>query len=202
MEEEIWKDVIGYEGLYRVSNLGRVKSLYKIIMYKNNTLHPVKEKYMKIYIDTKGYPIVDLSKNGIRKHIGIHTLIARAFIPNPKNRTEINHKDLNKLNFNISNLEWSTRKENIRHAWENGAMEKLLKSDKKNYLGNKKVSIYNNNKLILEFESIKKACEYFNRGKGFIYKMIQRNNGQIKSLGYTIKLGLSIKDINKKSRTS
>ena len=69
--------------------------------------------------DRKGYPAVDLYKGGKRVTRGVHILVAEAFIPNPDNKPEVNHKDGNKYNNNVSNLEWVTHKENVRHAWDN-----------------------------------------------------------------------------------
>ena len=116
---EIWKDIAGYEGLYQVSNLGRVKSLER---YKDNNGGLVKmpEKIMRIAVDTIGYNIICLTKKGKRKTHKIHRLVANAFVPNPQNKREVNHKDGDKHNNADSNLEWTTRLENIRHAYDTG----------------------------------------------------------------------------------
>ena len=95
--QEIWKDIKGYEGLYQVSNLGNVKSL------KTN-----KNLYSS---NAKGYRRVGLFK-GKRKGYSIHRLVAQAFIPNPENKPCVNHKDCNRANNNVNNLEWCTHKEN------------------------------------------------------------------------------------------
>ena len=107
---EIWKDVVGYEGLYQVSNLGRVKSLERLD--KNN--HPVKEKILKQACDGvgKGYLYVNLGRMGRGK---IHRLVAEAFIPNPYNKPEVNHIDGNTKNNRVDNLEWVTHQENCIH---------------------------------------------------------------------------------------
>lgn len=73
--------------------------------------------------DRKGYLSVDLYKDGKRVTRGVHRLVAEAFIPNPENKPEVNHKDGNKHNNSISNLEWVTKKENVRHAWDNGLVK-------------------------------------------------------------------------------
>lgn len=103
MVEEIWVDIKGYEGLYQVSNLGRVKSLERI----DSLGHKRKEKIFKPQ-KNKGYLRVSLWKDGKGKKYSIHRLVAIAFIPNPDNLPEVNHKDENKFNNNVDNLEWCT----------------------------------------------------------------------------------------------
>ena len=105
MEKEIWKDIDGYEGLYQVSNLGRVKSL-----------HHNKEKILKGSYNSKGYYFVKLCKNGISKSIFVHRLVAQEFIPNPDNLPIVNHKDENPRNNNVDNLEWCTQKYNANYG--------------------------------------------------------------------------------------
>ena len=105
MEVEEWKDVKGYEGLYQVSNLGRVKS---IIYDKEKILKPKCARgYYQVHLCNKGVPI---------KTCYIHRLVAEAFIPNPTNLSEVNHKDENKLNNHVSNLEWCTRAYNNNYG--------------------------------------------------------------------------------------
>ena len=104
---EIWKDIKGYEGLYQVSNLGRVKSL------KN------REKILNPFSDNN-YLNVDLFKNRKKKRYKIHRLVAITFIPNIDNKPEVNHIDGNKENNCISNLEWTTSSENMQHAFKMG----------------------------------------------------------------------------------
>ena len=106
---EIWRDIAGYEGIYQVSTHGRVKN----IRWSANRI-------LKINHGKRGYDCVHLCKEGIRKLFTIHVLVARTFIPNPENKPEVNHKDANKLNNNVENLEWVTRSENLRHAVQMG----------------------------------------------------------------------------------
>lgn len=115
MQEEIWKDIVGYEGLYQVSNLGRVKRVSRYVDHKDGKHEFLKEKILKTSID-KMYERVGLMKNGKRIKYFIHRLVAIAFIPNPFNFPEINHKDENKLNNNVSNLEWCTRSYNCKYG--------------------------------------------------------------------------------------
>ena len=112
LPHEIWRDVVDYEGLYQVSSLGRVKSFQKgKLMIRSCTK------------TRQGYVIVSLMKRGIkRKIVRIHVLVARAFIPNPEGKPEVNHRFGNKLDNRVSELEWATQFENIRHACVMGLM--------------------------------------------------------------------------------
>ncbi len=109
MEEEIWKDVVGYEGYYQVSNLGRVKRLARESVDSMGRKMPYGEIILKTKISHQtGYPCVNLSKNGEVRTKNIHTLIADAFIPNPDNLPCVNHIDENRSNSVLSNLERCT----------------------------------------------------------------------------------------------
>lgn len=109
--EEIWKDIEGYEGLYQVSNLGRVRSLAK-----KAGRSPRKEKYTAIFVDRRGYMKTNVCKFGKYTQVYVHRLVAETFIPNPDDKPQVNHKDGNKQNNHIDNLEWCTPKDNINHA--------------------------------------------------------------------------------------
>ena len=122
---EVWKDVKGFEGLYQVSNFGRVKSLDKVIknQYNINTGTFTNERIIhgKIltphYSNGTGYYQVTLSGQKHKtKQANIHKLVAEAFLPNPDKLPVINHIDENKLNNNVNNLEWCTQKHNINHS--------------------------------------------------------------------------------------
>ena len=110
MENEIWKDIEGYEGLYQVSNYGNVRSLN----YANRGF--VKKLVPKI--SNRGYQWVELAQNGKRRQITIHRIVATAFINNPNNYPVVNHKDENKTNNNVENLEWCTRSYNVKYSME------------------------------------------------------------------------------------
>ena len=105
---EIWKPIKGYEGLYEVSNLGRVKSLV-------NNKGQYREKILKHNI-RNGYPSVTLCKNKKLKSFAIHRLVAEAFLPNPDNLPCVNHKDENRLNNFVDNLEWCTYSYNVNYG--------------------------------------------------------------------------------------
>ena len=113
--KEIWKDIVGYEGLYQVSNLGRVKSLKRL---KNNhgKKQFVEEKIKSTEMSNSGYLQVCLYKNGKSKMKYIHKLVANTFLDNPKNYQIVNHKDENKINNKLSNLEFCNYEYNNRYG--------------------------------------------------------------------------------------
>lgn len=102
---EIWRPVVGFEGYYMVSNLGRIKSLHK--RYEGLILKP--------YDEGHGYRMVDLCKNGIEKKCRVHRLVAMAFIPNPLNKREVDHINFIRHDNRVCNLRWATSKENQNH---------------------------------------------------------------------------------------
>lgn len=116
---EIWKDIAGYEGFYQVSNLGNVKSLFRIIETGNNK-RSVSERMLTKTKNRDGYIKYSLSKNGILKNYQIHRLVAIAFIPNPLKKPQVNHINGIKSDNYLNNLEWSTISENNKHALNNG----------------------------------------------------------------------------------
>lgn len=116
--QEIWKDIKEYEGLYQVSNLGRVKRLRHKVN-SNNGGRYTSEMYIKSTDNGNGYKKVGLSKNHKRKNYYVHRLVAEAFIKNENNFNEINHLDYNRSNNNVENLEWIDRKSNVQYSVKN-----------------------------------------------------------------------------------
>ena len=108
---EEWRDIKGYEGKYQVSNMGRVKSLDRLVSRSGRVMH-LREKLLKPRVNPFGYCSVHLYCNGDGKNIFIHRLVANAFIPNADNTLEINHKDEDKSNNCVENLEWCTHQYN------------------------------------------------------------------------------------------
>lgn len=105
--KEIWKDIEGYEGLYQVSNLGRVKALPRLRRAGNNS-YIQKEHFMTQLNNTTGYKYVRLNIGNDKRMFFVHRLVANAFIPNPSSLPEVNHKNENKVDNNANNLEWCT----------------------------------------------------------------------------------------------
>ena len=120
--EEVWKWIDGYENMYQVSNLGRVRSVdrYVYCEVSPNKLQHLFGKVLKIRTDKKGYATVGLCKDGKQKVGKIHRLVAQAFIPNPLNLPQVNHIDGDKTNNNMFNLEWCDNSYNQKHAWKYG----------------------------------------------------------------------------------
>jgi hypothetical protein len=115
--EEIWKDIIEYEGSYQVSNLGRVKSLLKFRGNRNGGYFQ-KERILKPGKYKTGYSYVILYQNKVTKVFKIHRLVAQAFILNPENKREVNHINGIKFHNQLENLEWCTPSENRIHAYK------------------------------------------------------------------------------------
>lgn len=112
--EEIWKDVVGYEGLYKVSNFGNVYSVRS-------------DKQLKHGKNRGGYLFVVLCTNGKPKQLKVHRLVSIAFLPNPDNKPQVNHIDENKTNNNVCNLEWSTAEENSNYGTRNQRLSKKIR---------------------------------------------------------------------------
>jgi len=157
-EQEIWKDIYGYGGMYQVSNYGRIKRTYHYInKYGNKT--PYDEKILSQLKSRCGYMTVHLSKEGLAKHLSVHRLVAYAFIKNEYNKSQVNHKNGNKTDNRVSNLEWCTRSENMKHAYANG-----LNIPNKSQLG--KLGILSARGMrILQFDKSMNFIKEFNTAK-------------------------------------
>lgn len=128
--EEVWRDIEGYEGIYLVSNFGRIKSLPR----RTPGLNANKEIFLKQFEDKDGYYLVNLYKNGKAKLTRVSRIVAKTFIPNPNKYPEVNHKDENPKNNHTDNLEWCTKRYNLTYGHrldcakgENNSKHKLSK---------------------------------------------------------------------------
>lgn len=170
MQEEIWKDIPGLEGKYQVSNFGNVKSLPRLRKSKGDCLALIQGKLLTPKVNDSGYLTVHLRSDEINKYPTIHRLVAEVFIPNTENKKTVNHIDGNKLNNNLSNLEWSTHAEQMQHASQHNLLEvrgapKFSKEFKKEIY-----EYYQENKV-----SIKKLAE--------IFEVSERTAGRIANEG-------------------
>jgi molybdenum-dependent DNA-binding transcriptional regulator ModE len=175
--QEAWKDVVGYEGLYQISNVGRVKAFAKTVNSSYGKTRTRKEIIRKNQKMTRGYLFIRLARSKKdAKAMSIHFLVAQAFIPNPKKKPEVNHINGIKTDNRVENLEWVTRRENIRHAVnigliKTGGASKSSRSIK--CLTNNKVygSIIDAAKeLGLSVSSVSKVCRGVQESCGNNYK--------------------------------
>lgn len=132
----IWKPVVSFEGLYSISEYGDVKSLEREIDRGDKPNYIRKERVLKTPLDRYGYKKVVLSKSKKKTHSTVHRQVALAFIPNPDNLPEVNHKDGNKLNNYWKNLEWCTTEYNLKHAHENNLVDHSKNSGENCYITN------------------------------------------------------------------
>ena len=178
--EEIWKDINDYEGLYQVSNLGRIKSLKRKVDAGNGKM---RWQYERIMSNKKtngnGYNIVSLHKNGKSKNKCVHRLVAEMFIKNTNNYKYINHKDENKQNNCVNNLEWCTAQYNV--TYNNLHIRKGIKNRNNKY--SKRINRLDEENNILEtYPSINEASRKMGVSVRTISKCL--NGKQKHSAGY------------------
>lgn len=171
IDGEIWKDVIGYEGLYQVSNMGRVKSLPRIIKQNGND----RVIYGNLMSETRdngsGYINMYLcnGENGCEV-VYAHILVAKHFIHNEFNKETVNHKDGNKKNNKVSNLEWATQKEQSEHVIKN----KLRRKNKNSFTDDEIQDIYT--ELVYNNKTYKYICEKYDISNSYLYQLKNKKN--------------------------
>jgi len=146
MEKEQWKPICNYENYYEVSNLGNIRSVDRYVKSKSNSRVLLKGKPMKYVVSIHGYKRITLCKDGKHKQFFIHRLVALAFLKNSYNKPMINHIDGNKLNNELSNLEWCTHSENLLHAYRTGLT--IPKGNRKGING----YLHPQSKIVLQFD--------------------------------------------------
>lgn len=176
---EIWKEIKGYEELYKVSNLGNVKSInhFRVNGFSG---YMQKGRILKFSKDRCGYLLVRLSKNGVAKTYRLHRIVALTFIDNPLNKKTVNHINGNKLDNRVENLEWATQKEQIEH--QHKVLNIPYSDCKFCHEANKKKVIRNDGKI---YNSISEAKEDLGKKHAHITEVCQ---GKKKSTyGYSFK---------------
>jgi len=134
----MWKDVVGYEGYYQVSDDGQVKGVTRSYVDKKGVTQTIKERMRALVFNKQGYAQIQLTISGVTKGFMVHRLVGYAFIDNPENKPFINHKDGNKANNTIANLEWCTRSENELHAYRTGLKKMSIDGRRRVSLANRK----------------------------------------------------------------
>lgn len=179
---ETWKDIPGYEGLYQVSDFGRIKSLPKYRITGGGGVRHYESKIMKTSINNWGYPTLSLCKDGKHKTHKVHRLVAKAFISNLENKPQVNHINGIKTDNRVENLEWATESENIRHAYDSG-LNQCSEYTKR------KISKANSKKLIdtstgNRYNSIKSAASSLGINYHTLRNMVSGHNNNWTKLIY------------------
>lgn len=172
IEGEEWKDINEYEGVYKISNYGRVKSIEKT--YNNYILKreiTIPELIMKTNLIC-GYPMLHLSKNKIKKLFSIHRLLGIHFLPNPNNYPCINHKNSNRSDNRLCNLEWCTYSYNSEHAFRIGG--RTQKKGKDDELSKPFIAKHINTNEEITFYSQREAAKVLNTFQASIYKALHK----------------------------
>ena len=185
--EEVWKPIEGYEGLYEVSDKGNVRSLDRYVYTGAAGMVRRKGVFMKQQTNKKGYKTVMLHDSSRVRSTTVHRLVAEAFIPNPDNKSQVNHIDTDKTNNSVSNLEWNTQEENMAHAKKHNLFknktEKQIKACAKNlekaYIKRRRpVDMYTlDGHYIKTFESIRKASAETNTSGSHITSVCKGYRG-------------------------
>lgn len=177
--DEQWKDIKGYEGLYQISSFGRVKSLKRKVQHGNYS-YTRKERFLVCHEDKYGYLIIGLNKDKEHKTMKVHRLVAEAFIENPKGLQIVNHKDFNRTNNEISNLEWCDCQYNAQYSRE----RRPLMITKKNPGATKEKYIYlceNRFRVQIRNRSVRITKRFSTLEEAIVFR-----NEVVNELGYSI----------------
>ena len=183
LEGEIWLPVQRYEGLYEVSNYGRVYSLEKIVRSKAGSTQTKKAKMLH-WVNKRGYAGVQMSRDGRHRLMSVHILVGRAFVQNPDNYPQINHKDENKLNNCSNNLEWCTSKYNNNYGTkrERGRVSQLNHVKKSRPV----LQFTLDDCFVAEYPSAAEASRVLGLSKGFIRNVCKKRNHYKTAGGYKL----------------
>lgn len=167
--DEIWKDIPGYEGLYQVSNLGKVKSLERTVVSKTNVVKRVHERIKKPVIDEHGYCTVSLYKNNKERILFVHRIVLAAFVGPCPEGMQVNHIDCNPCNNCLTNLEYVTPSENIQHSYKHNRNNNIRSKEFYKKMGQ---NCYKEVECITDgnkFKSVKEASTFYNISRNVLY---------------------------------
>ena len=191
-KKELWKPVVGYEGLYEVSNYGNIRSLDRIVVYSDGRTHKYNSCIIK-QTENKGYLYVGLNKNNKKSSEKVHRLVAKSFIDNPGNKPCIDHINGNKADNKVTNLRWVTYKENMRNPLtkekmsnirSNGLSDKIIQSKKDKGIIKKVYQFSLDGKLLNTYESISDANRATNILASSICECCQGKSGYSHAGGF------------------
>jgi RNA recognition motif-containing protein len=180
--EEFWRDIIDYEGLYQVSNLGKVKACERVVKHPKGGNKILKEKIRCLVKDSNGYEVVDLYKNGKGKMMKVHRLVSIAFIDNPEQKNQVNHKNGIKSDNFVNNLEWSTNQENLIHAFKIGLKKPTINNEKPVLM-----FLKTTNEFVSSFDSIAKASKTINCLRGDITSVLKNRQKSVRGYYFQYK---------------
>lgn len=187
--KEVWKDVVGYEGLYKISSFGRLKRLKRTTLGKDGIEYNYPELIIKGDYDKDGYIRTTMSKNKKKKTKKLHRLVAEAFVPNPNNYPEVNHLDETKDNNHVDNLEWITVKGNANYGTRNERITNHPNQIKKINGWKKQVRVTNlKNGEVNIYESATKAGKHLGLDQTLVSRGCRNNMiiGKSKGEGYKV----------------
>lgn len=173
--EEIWRDIDNYNGIYQISNLGNIKSLARKVIQKNGKVIFLRDRTLKPVMTKNGYLQIILSKNKKTERKYVHRLVAQAFIKNFNEKLEVNHKDFNRSNNNLNNLECITHAENYNYSFSKGRIPAPPPQKPK------KIKCLIDNKV---FNSLIEAAEYYNVNSSMICNQLKGRTKTVKGLKF------------------
>lgn len=181
--DEAWRDIEGYEGSYQISNTGNVKSLCRCVTYKSGRRIMLRERILKPS-ERSGYYYVNLNKDGSAKSVFIHRLVALHFLERPRDKDCVNHKDCNTRHNSSENLEWVTKAENNKHAWDNHRQEKLRGIMKRGLRNKAVLQLDLEGNPIKRFDTIKEAGAETGASRAHISSCCKNKYGRKTCGGY------------------
>lgn len=183
IKDEVWKDIKDFEGLYQVSNYGRIKRLYRKVIDSRGITQTFKESLLKCTINKYGYYQTTLRKNRKKFNIKVHRCVAVAFIDKPENKHIVDHIDGNKLNNKVDNLRWVTNSENLLNENTYNKFKEIVTKLRKS----ERIPVYqldDNYAIIKKFECVDDAAKEMHCSAPLIRKACNPNYKHYKAKGY------------------